>query len=101
MTSLVQGLHGKPSEGYPKGYPFVAGRNNVIACAKHFVGDGGTDKGLNEGNTIIDSYDELERIHVAPYLDFFAQGVSTVMTSYSSWNGNPLHAHHFLLTQVL
>ncbi|KAA0045425.1 glycosyl hydrolase family 3 protein [Cucumis melo var. makuwa] len=44
MTSLVQGLHGKPSEGYPKGYPFVAGRNNVIACAKHFVGDGGTDK---------------------------------------------------------
>ncbi|KAL0533597.1 hypothetical protein IC582_027636 [Cucumis melo] len=101
MTSLVEGLQGKPPKGYPKGYPFVAGRNNVIACAKHFVGDGGTDKGLNEGNTIIDSYDELERIHMAPYLDCIAQGVSTVMASYSSWNGNPLHAHHFLLTQVL
>ncbi|KAE8653276.1 hypothetical protein Csa_023195 [Cucumis sativus] len=101
MTSLVEGLQGKPPEGYPKGYPFVAGRNNVIACAKHFVGDGGTDKGLNEGNTIIDSYDELERIHIAPYLDCIAQGLSTVMASYSSWNGNPLHTHHFLLTQVL
>ncbi|KAA0031802.1 beta-glucosidase BoGH3B-like isoform X1 [Cucumis melo var. makuwa] len=100
MTCLVEGLQGKPPAGYPKGYPFVAGRNNVIACAKHFVGDGGTEKGLNEGNTIA-SYDELERIHMAPYLDCIAQGVSTVMASYSSWNGRPLHADHFLLTQIL
>ncbi|XP_023519727.1 uncharacterized protein LOC111783079 [Cucurbita pepo subsp. pepo] len=100
MTSLVEGLQGKPPEGYPKSYPFVAGRNNVIACAKHFVGDGGTDKGLNEGNTIT-SYDDLERIHMAPYLDCIAQGVSTVMASYSSWNGRPLHADRFLLTEVL
>ncbi|KAG6583383.1 hypothetical protein SDJN02_18108 [Cucurbita argyrosperma subsp. argyrosperma] len=100
MTSLVEGLQGKPAEGCPKSYPFVAGRNNVIACAKHFVGDGGTDKGLNEGNTIT-SYDDLERIHMAPYLDCIAQGVSTVMASYSSWNGRPLHADRFLLTEVL
>ncbi|XP_038893994.1 beta-glucosidase BoGH3B-like isoform X2 [Benincasa hispida] len=100
MTSLVEGLQGKPPEGYPKGYPFVAGRNNVIACAKHFVGDGGTDKGLNEGNTIA-SYDDLERIHMAPYLDCIAQGVSTVMASYSSWNGRLLHADRFLLTEML
>ncbi|XP_038894550.1 beta-glucosidase BoGH3B-like [Benincasa hispida] len=100
MTSLVEGLQGKPPEGYPKGYPFVAGRNKVIACAKHFVGDGGTDKGLNEGNTIA-SYDDLERIHMAPYLDCIAQGVSTVMASFSSWNGRPLHADRFLLTEVL
>lgn len=75
-------------------------RNNVIACAKHFVGDGGTDKGINEGNTIL-SYDELERIHMAPYLDCFSQGVSTVMASYSSWNGRKLHADHFLLSETL
>uniref|UniRef100_A0A6J1DBF1 Uncharacterized protein LOC111018940 n=1 Tax=Momordica charantia TaxID=3673 RepID=A0A6J1DBF1_MOMCH len=100
MTSLVEGLQGKLPEGYSEGYPFVAGRNNVIACAKHFVGDGGTHNGVNEGNTI-SSYDDLERIHMAPYLDCIAQGVSTVMASYSSWNGGPLHADRFLLTDVL
>lgn len=55
---------------------------------------------MNEGNTIT-SYDDLEKIHMAPYLDCIAQGVSTVMASYSSWNGRPLHADRFLLTEVL
>ncbi|XP_010541442.1 PREDICTED: uncharacterized protein LOC104814905 [Tarenaya hassleriana] len=100
MTSLVSGLQGEPPEGHPHGYPFVAGRNNVVACAKHFVGDGGTDKGINEGNTIA-SYEDLERIHMAPYLRCLALGVSTVMVSYSSWNGRKLHADRFLLTEVL
>lgn len=100
MTSIVSGLQGQPPEGHPKGYPFVAGRNNVIACAKHFVGDGGTDRGINEGNTIL-SYEDLERIHMTPYLDCISQGVSTVMASYSSWNGRQLHSDHFLLTEVL
>ncbi|KAI9196188.1 hypothetical protein LWI28_021788 [Acer negundo] len=100
MTSTVSGLQGKPPEGYPKGYPFLAGRNNVIACAKHFVGDGGTKRGLNEGNTIL-SYDDLEKIHMAPYPDCISQGVCTVMASYSSWNGRQLHADRFLLTEVL
>lgn len=72
----------------------------MIACAKHFVGDGGTDKGKNEGDTIV-SYDELKRIHMPAYLDCIAQGVCTVMASYSSWNGRKLHTDHFLLTQVL
>lgn len=100
MTSIVTGLQGQLPQGHTKGYPFVAGRKNVIACAKHFVGDGGTDKGINEGNTVA-SYDELERIHMAPYLDCISQGVCTVMASYSSWNGRKLHSDHFLLTQVL
>ncbi|KAI9195539.1 hypothetical protein LWI28_015870 [Acer negundo] len=100
MTSTVSGLQGKPPEGYPKGYPFLAGRNNVIACAKHFVGDGGTERGINEGNTVL-SYDDLEKIHMAPYPDCISQGVCTVMASYSSWNGRKLHADRFLLTEVL
>ncbi|CAI9106925.1 OLC1v1006176C2 [Oldenlandia corymbosa var. corymbosa] len=100
MTSIVSGLQGEPPEGHPKGYPFLAGRDNVIACAKHFVGDGGTHKGLNEGNAIM-SYEDLERIHMAPYFDCISQGVCTIMASYSSWNGVPLHSSHFLLTEVL
>ncbi|KAJ8749750.1 hypothetical protein K2173_012301 [Erythroxylum novogranatense] len=100
MTSSVIGLQGQPPEGHSHGYPFVGGRNKVIACAKHFVGDGGTDKGKNEGNTLL-SYEDLERIHMAPYLDCIALGVSTVMASYSSWNGDRLHGHQYLLTEVL
>ncbi|XP_021647170.2 uncharacterized protein LOC110640246 isoform X1 [Hevea brasiliensis] len=100
MTSIIAGLQGQPPEGHPNGYPFVAGRNNIIACAKHFVGDGGTYRGINEGNTIL-SYEDLERIHMVPFLDCISQGISTIMASYSSWNGHQLHAHHFLLTEVL
>ncbi|KAB1225765.1 Beta-glucosidase BoGH3B [Morella rubra] len=100
MTPFVTGLQGQPPIEHAKGYPFLAGRNKVIACAKHFVGDGGTDRGVNEGNTIL-SYEDLERIHMAPYLDCISQGVSTIMPSYSSWNGRKLHADRFLLTEVL
>lgn len=38
---------------------------------------------------------------MAPYLDCISQGVSTVMASFSSWNGSKLHADRFLLTEVL
>ncbi|GJX30763.1 beta-glucosidase BoGH3B-like protein [Tanacetum coccineum] len=100
MTSLVTGLQGTPPPDHPSGYPYVAGRNNVMACAKHFVGDGGTDKGKNEGNTII-SYEELENIHMLPYSDCISKGVCTVMASYSSWNGTKMHSHRHLLTDIL
>ncbi|KAI9119969.1 hypothetical protein K1719_008938 [Acacia pycnantha] len=100
MTSIVSGLQGQPPQGHQHGYPFVAGREKVIACAKHFVGDGGAEKGRNEGYIIL-SYEELERIHMAPYLDCISQGVSTVMVSYSSWNGRRLHSDRFLVTEIL
>nr|AMP82915.1 beta-D-xylosidase 3 [Catalpa bungei] len=100
MTLMVTGLQGQPPHGHPSGYPFVAGRENVVACAKHFVGDGGTRNGINEGDTI-SSHDELEEIHMAPYLDCISLGVCTIMASYSSWNGTKLHNSHFLLTEIL
>ncbi|CAK8542702.1 unnamed protein product [Lathyrus sativus] len=100
MTSLVSGLQGQPPQTHPRGYPFVAGRNKVMACAKHFVGDGGTEKGVNEGNTVL-SYQDLERIHMSPYVDCIDQGVSSIMISYSSWNGVKLHGHRFLINEIL
>lgn len=72
----------------------------MIACAKHFVGDGGTEGGINEGNTVA-SYEDLEKIHMAPYLDSIARNVSTIMASYSSWNGQKMHSNMFLLTEIL
>ncbi|WOL02012.1 hypothetical protein Cni_G10731 [Canna indica] len=100
MTSIVSGLQGSAPKDHPSGHPFLAGRKNVIACAKHFVGDGGTNKGTNEGNTNC-TFEELEAIHMRPYLHCLEQGVSTVMASYSSWNGEPLHSNRYLITDIL
>lgn len=72
----------------------------MAACAKHFVGDGGTTDGINGNNTEV-SYDELVNIHMKAYKDAIDKGVTTIMASYSSWNGVKMHANHFLLTKVL
>lgn len=75
-------------------------RNKVAACAKHFVGDGGTTKGINENNTVIDRHGLLS-IHMPAYSDSIIKGVSTVMVSYSSWNGEKMHANPELITGFL
>lgn len=64
------------------------------------MGDGGTTKGIDENNTMI-SYNGLVDIHMKPYIKAIARGVSTIMVSYSSWNGVKMHANRFLLTDVL
>lgn len=56
--------------------------------------------GINENNTIIDQHGLLS-IHMPPYYSAVIKGVSTVMVSYSSWNGVKMHANHFLITDFL
>lgn len=75
-------------------------RRNVAACAKHYVGDGGTTKGINENNTVATRH-ELLSIHMPAYYDSIIKGVSTVMISYSSWNGVKMHANRNLITGFL
>ncbi|XVF64729.1 hypothetical protein PTKIN_Ptkin09bG0190600 [Pterospermum kingtungense] len=75
-------------------------RTKVAGCAKHYVGDGGTVKGINEDNTIVDQAG-LFGIHMPPYLDSLAKGIATVMASYSSINGVKMHANCDLLTGFL
>ena len=72
----------------------------MAACAKHFVGDGGTTKGIDENNTVI-SYEGLVNIHMKGYPPAIKRGVSTIMVSYSSWNGVKMHSNRFLITDVL
>ncbi|XP_024524559.1 uncharacterized protein LOC9656239 [Selaginella moellendorffii] len=100
MTKIIQGLQGSPPPSHPSGYPYVGGPSKVVACAKHFVGDGGTVKGIDENNTVT-TYRQLVQVHMAPYLDAIAMGVSTIMISYSSFNGIKMHANRFLVTEVL
>ncbi|XP_054796334.1 uncharacterized protein LOC129301765 [Prosopis cineraria] len=100
MTEIIPGLQGDSPGNSRKGVPYVAGKNKVAACAKHFLGDGGTNKGINENNTII-SFNGLLSIHMPAYNDAIIKGVSTVMVSYSSWNGKKMHANEDLVTGLL
>ncbi|GKV09282.1 hypothetical protein SLEP1_g20807 [Rubroshorea leprosula] len=82
------------------GLPYVHAKAKVAACAKHYVGDGGTVKGINENNTIVNPK-ALFGIHMPAYLDSLAKGVATIMASYSSVNGVKMHANYNLLTRYL
>lgn len=99
MTSIIDGLQGKKPHGWDGPYVQKSTRK-VAACAKHFVGDGGTTNGTDEGNTEV-SYKELVDIHMKAYPHAIARGVATIMASYNSWNGFKMHANKFLLTDVL
>ncbi|XP_073270072.1 uncharacterized protein [Primulina huaijiensis] len=100
LTEIIPGLQGDTPSNYPNKFPFVDGRKKVAACAKHFVGDGGTNNGINENNTIID-WNGMLNIHMPAYLDSIKKGVATVMVSYSSWNGIKMHANKDLITGYL
>ncbi|CAN6587055.1 unnamed protein product [Malus baccata var. baccata] len=100
MSEIIPGLQGEIAANSEKGVPFVAGNKKVAACAKHFVGDGGTMKGINENNTVINKQGLLS-IHMPGYYDSIIKGVATIMVSYSSWNGVKMHANRDLITGFL
>ncbi|XP_021721273.1 uncharacterized protein LOC110688825 [Chenopodium quinoa] len=100
MTEIIPGLQGEIPHNSRKGVPFVGGQNKVAACAKHYVGDGGTTDGINENNTVIDFHGLLST-HMPGYYNAIISGVSTVMVSYSSWNGVKMHSNYNLITGFL
>ena len=94
---------------------------SVLATAKHYAGDGGTTWGtsdmlfpamprigldeptpfiIDQGDTRLDEA-IFRAVHLAPYVDAVKAGAQTVMASFSRWNGEKLHAHRYLLTEVL
>lgn len=75
-------------------------KNSVLACAKHFAGDGGTEKGKDQGNDVCDEA-TFRRIYVAPYAAAINAGVGSIMVSYNSWNGQKMHGNKHLLTDIL
>jgi beta-glucosidase len=89
---IVKGLQGEGSNRF--------GSDKVVATAKHFVGDGGTQGGVDQGNTVV-SESELRNIHAQGYISALGAGAQTVMASYNSWNGSKLHGNQYLLTDVL
>ncbi|XAR55890.1 Glucan 1,3-beta-glucosidase [Bertholletia excelsa] len=100
MTEIIFGLQGEIPSNSRKGVPYVGAKDKVVACAKHFVGDGGTINGIDENNTVI-NWQGLRNIHLPAYYNSIMKGVSTVMVSYSSWNGKKMHANVDLITGYL
>ena len=88
------------SGNFVKGLQNDLGNSGVLACVKHWVGDGGTQHGIDHGDTSL-SRKKLEQIHIAPYLPALNAGALTVMASYSSWNGDKCHGNKYLLSDVL
>jgi len=88
--SVVRGMQGEK----------LGAPGSIVACAKHFVADGGTDKGTDQGDAKI-SEQELRAIHLPGYAAAVKAGLGSVMVSFSSWNGARMHGQKYLLTDVL
>lgn len=93
---FVRGLQGK-----------LTGKEDVIASAKHYLGDGGTWLGKDQGETRT-SEANLIATHAQGYFSSLAAGVQTVMVSYSSWTDTAtgiaqgkMHGNRYLVTDVL
>ncbi|XRQ12179.1 glycoside hydrolase family 3 protein [Actinomadura welshii] len=90
MATLITGLQGSSLDA----------PGSVMATAKHYVGDGGTAGGDDQGDTRL-SEAELREIHLPPFQEAVRRGVGSVMISFSSWNGEKVHGHRYLITTVL
>jgi len=91
---LVEGIQGKLSD------KTFLDDNHLIATAKHFLGDGGTINGRDQGDNI-SSEEELRDIQGAGYPVAINRGVQAVMASFNSWHGRKMHAYKELLNDVL
>ena len=91
---MIVGLQGRPD-----GSRILAGPH-VLASTKHFIADGGTFEGHDQGDARI-SETELRDVHGKPYVPALEAGVGTVMTSFSSWQGQKIGGSKGLVTDVL
>ncbi|MGA7713512.1 MAG: glycoside hydrolase family 3 protein [Rhizomicrobium sp.] len=93
-SAIITGLQGIPGDP-----DFLKG-THVIATAKHYIGDGGTDDGIDQGDNLY-SEAALRDIFAPPYEVAVKVGVQSVMASYSSWRGQKMHGNKALLSDVL
>jgi beta-glucosidase len=88
------------AESFVRGLQSDHGQDGVVACVKHWVGDGGTTHGIEQGDTRV-SEQELRKLHMAAYLPALQAGVLSVMVSFNSWNGDKCHGNAYLVNYVL
>lgn len=92
-AAIVKGLQGGVDQDF-------LSDKRVISTVKHFLGDGGTQGGDDQGDNIA-SEQELFDIHAQGYVGGLGAGAQTVMASFNSWHGEKIHGSKYLLTDVL
>lgn len=78
----------------------LAAPETILACSKHYVADGGTQNGIDRGNARMKE-NKLRSTHLYPYYGAVEESVGSIMASFSSWNGEQVHGHNYLLTDLL
>lgn len=89
--ALIRGLQGER---------LGAGPNSVLACAKHYVADGNTERGKDQGDSLVTA-DELQEQLLPAYRKAIDAGVGSMMVSFSSIHGVKMHCHGPLLNDTL
>ncbi len=92
-AAIVKGLQGDVRDGHIDEY-------HAISTVKHFLGDGGTEDGDDQGDNISDEKSLFE-IHAQGYVEGLSAGAQSVMASFNSWHGKKIHGSKYLLTDVL
>jgi beta-glucosidase len=78
----------------------ISNAASALACVKHYLADGGTTNGKDQGNSEMDEA-TLRAVHLPGYVEGIKAGAKSMMPSYSSWNGVKMHGNKYLLTDVL
>ncbi|RMF10875.1 MAG: beta-glucosidase, partial [Candidatus Neomarinimicrobiota bacterium] len=100
----VKALGAAAVEGYQG--PSLEEATSILACAKHYVGDGGVvwGTGLNgkidRGDTRLDE-NGIRRLHLPGYVSAIQSGVGSIMASYNSIQGQKMHGNRHYLTDIL
>ena len=101
-------IHNNIVAAYVRGFQGIDANmqgEKIVACAKHYIGDGGTTWGtgspyINAGNTVCTEA-FLRAVHLPPYERAIEANVGTFMTSFSSWNGTKCVFYTWLVTNLL
>jgi beta-glucosidase len=91
---LVEGIQGKVNSDN------FLGENHLLANVKHFLGDGGTKDGKDQGDTLV-SEAVMRDIHGAGYPPAIQHGALVVMASFNSWHGRKMHGSREMLNDIL
>ena len=91
-SAFIEGLQGTEKE--------FLNDAKILGTAKHFLGDGGTYLGIDQGDTRANE-ENMRVIHGEPYFASLNSCVRVVMASFNSWNGSKVHGNEYLLTEVL
>ena len=93
-SAVLKGLQGSPFDSE------YLGANRVLGTSKHFLGEGATTDGIDQGD--VDCCEAtLRQTHSCGHIAALESGAQIVMAAFNSWRGMKVHSSRYLLTEVL